>query len=153
MRTFRGIITIFAFLALYVFCVQACICECGKPKEFEDPQQFMYLGRQEHKIHGYIDERGFEHNVTVVENRYKLRGHYYSMERGICVHLGDCQTCKDERDAALRQVASDMHEYIDARMDALLDTLLKVQATDTKQIKALVRQGVRDIKREMIDYD
>lgn len=48
---------------------------------------------------------------------------------------------------------SDMHEYIDARMEAMLDTLLKVQATDTRQIKALVQKGVRDIKKEMIDYD
>ena len=148
--------TFFLVLAICLFgaCIYACDCQCNEPNGFEDPKDYLYLGLKQHKTHGYVDERGYEHTGYVYENVYKIRGHYYSISRGEgSVHLGDCQTCKDERDSALHQMISDMHEYIDARMDAMLDTLLKVQATDTKQIKALVQKGVRDIKKEMIDYD
>lgn len=147
--------TFFLVLAICLFgaCIYACDCQCNEPNCLEDPKDYLYLGVKQHKTHGYVDEHGYEHTGYVYENVYKIRGHYYSISNDSSVHLGDCQTCKDERDAALHQLIGDMHEYIDARMDALLDTLLKVQATDTKQIKALVQKGVRDIKKEMIDYD
>ena len=149
----KTILKIIVGILATICVVAACNCLCEDPKGFEDPMDYLYLGKRTHKIHGYVNEHGYEHTGYVEENVYKIRGHYYSLSGDNSIHLGDCQGCKDERKAETDRIIEDLHEYIDVKMDALLDTLLKVQATDTKQIKALVRQGVRDIKREMIDYD
>ncbi len=129
-----------------------CLCG-GKDRKFEPANEFVYKGRRFYDIHGYVDRHGTEHSLIDYEVYYlTIHGHEYFVKGGVYdtpVHLPSCQKCKDERDSIKNEIITDLHNYIDKK----LDSLSKVQSQSTQQVRHELKSGLASIRREMVDYD
>lgn len=137
----KAIIGVFAIIGLAV----ACDCICGTPKDYEDPADYLHLGLRKHLIHGYVDEHGHEHTDYLEERLYKIRGHYYSKSGGYLVHLGDCETCKQEQEELVKKYVGELGKELSYKIDSLYTEGKKT----TDEIKTIVRQNTQRTIREV----